>query len=210
MMTSTAAEPRRVTLPLDTAVLVGGAVVLVAVIALTRLWAYDVGDLLTRNTVRLSLAWYAVALCLMMRLRDTDDWRAVSTRGRLTRWCWTWAIVVFLVHLAMAFHYYHGWSHAHAFERTREVSGVGEGIYISYFFTWCWIIDALWWWCLPARYAARSAWIDRLLHTFMLFIVFNGMVVFETGGIRWAGLVMFVLLAAVWTASHRPRAAIAT
>lgn len=208
-MKSATAAPRTVTFPLDTAIVVGGCALLVAVFALTRLLASDVGDLLTRNTVRLSLAWYAVALCLMMQLRGGDDWRAATTLGQLARWCWTWAIVVFLVHLAVAFHYYHGWSHAHAFERTRQVSGVGEGIYVSYFFTWCWIADALWWWWLPARYAIRSVWIDRVLHTFMLLIVFNGMVVFETGGIRWAGCIMFVVLAAVWFASHRPRAALA-
>ena len=207
---STTAEPRTVSLPLDTPIVVGGCVLLAAVISFTRLFASDVGDLLTRNTVRLSLAWYAAALCLMMQSRGDEDWRAQTTIGRLARWCWTWAIVVFLVHLAVAFHYYHGWSHTHALERTRQVSGVGEGIYVSYFFTWCWIADALWWWWQPARYAARSVWIDRALHTFMLFIVFNGMVVFETGGIRWAGCAMFALLAAVWLVRYRARAAFAT
>jgi len=209
-MTSTAADRRTARLPLDTTMIVGGTLLLVVLLALTRLLASDTGNLLTRNTVRLSLAWYGAALCLMMQLRGAADWRAETSLGRLARWCWTWAIVVFLVHLAMAFHYYHGWSHAHAFQRTREVSGVGEGIYVSYLFTWCWIADALGWWWQPARYAARSPWIDRVLHTFMLLIVFNGMVVFETGGIRWAGCIMFVVLTAVWLASHRPRPALAS
>jgi hypothetical protein len=37
----------------------------------------------------------------------------------------------------------------------------------------------------------------------MLFIVFNGMVVFETGPIRWAGVVMFAALFVLWLGSQR-------
>ena len=112
----------------------------------------------------------------------------------------------FLVHLAMAFHYYHDWSHAHAFERTRQISGIGEGIYVSYLFTILWALDVLCWWLRPAQHAVRSAWIGRSLHGFMLFIVFNSMVVYETGTIRWAGILMFIGLAAVWlTTRHRRR-----
>jgi hypothetical protein len=108
----------------------------------------------------------------------------------------------------MAFSYYHHWSHAAAMEHTREVSGVGEGIYASYLFTALWLADAGWWWLRPVQYAARPAWIDRTLHAFMLFIVFNGMVVFEQGPIRWAGVLMFLFLPAVWLVSRsaaRPR-----
>ena len=39
----------------------------------------------------------------------------------------------------------------------------------------------------------------------MLFIVFNGTVVYERGPIRWAGLVMFALLAAAWFQSRSAR-----
>jgi len=179
------------------AVVVGGIALLGATIGLSQTLSADPGDMLTRNTVRLSLAWYAMALCLMMRL-DPQGWRAETSLGRLARLAWTWSIVCFWIHLGMAFHFYHHWSHAHAFAHTREVSGVGEGIYISYFFTWLWTADMLWWWLAPARYAARPAWIDRALHGFMLFIVFNGMVVYEPGLIRWVGLVLFAGLAVAW------------
>jgi hypothetical protein len=172
----------------------------------TTLWlsaavAVEPGEILTRNTVRLSLAWYALALCMMIRLTAVD-WTAATAACRLARWCWTWALVSFLVHLAMAFHYYHHWSHADAFEHTREVSGYGEGIYMSYLFTILWIVDVIWWWAQPERFARRSPWIDRALHAFMLFIVFNGMVVFESGLIRWAGLLLFTALLAVWLAAR--------
>jgi len=107
----------------------------------------------------------------------------------------------------MAFHYYHGWSHAHAFERTRQVSGVGEGIYVSYFFTWLWISDTTAWWLRPEWVAQRSVWIDRWLHAFMLFMVFNGMVVFETGSIRWAGGALFAMLTLAWWSARGSRLA---
>jgi hypothetical protein len=184
------------------AFVIGGAALLTAVLLLTRWLAGDVGDTLTRNTVRLSLAWYAVALLLFMQM-TASDWIATMPVGRFARWCWTWALVCFLVHLVMAFHYYHHWSHAHAFERTRRISGVGEGLYVSYLFTLLWGVDVLWWWLAPARYQARSSWIDRLLHGFMLFIVFNSMVVFETGPIRWAGVALFVVLPVAWLVARR-------
>ena len=57
----------------------------------------------------------------------------------------------------------------------------------------------------PARYAARSAWIDRLLHGFMLFIVFNSMIVFESGAIRWAGVAMFAAFVLAWMLRGRFR-----
>jgi hypothetical protein len=186
---------------LDAAALVVGCALLLIVLGGTAIFAHDLGETLTRNTVRLSLAWYAAALIAMLNLRQ-DDWTAAAPLGRLARWCWTWAIVVFLVHLAMAFHFYHGWSHAAAFERTRQVSGAGEGIYTSYLFTLLWIADAAWWWIRPAAYAARSPWIGRLLHAFMLFIVFNGMVVYEEGAIRYAGIVMFAAFAVAWYLSR--------
>jgi hypothetical protein len=39
----------------------------------------------------------------------------------------------------------------------------------------------------------------------MLWIIFNGMVVFETGLIRWAGLIMFVVLAVAWVLTRSNR-----
>jgi hypothetical protein len=196
-MATSLSNSRATSLPLAVSFVVVGVVLVAATFLLTFALAAEPGEMLTRNTVRLSLAWYAAALVLMMRLAP-EDWRAETRIGQITRWCWTWSIVCFWVHLGVAFHFYHGWSHAHAFEHTREVSGVGEGIYVSYLFTWLWTGDMLWWWARPNTYAARSPWIDRVLHAFMLFIVFNGMVVYESGLIRWAGLAMFAGLATAW------------
>jgi hypothetical protein len=182
---------------------------LAAVILLSHAVPTDQGNALTRNTIRVALAWYAVTICLMMCL-TAPDWAAKTLRGQLARYCWTWALICFLVHVMMAFHYFHHWSHKDAFEHTRQVSGIGEGVYVSYLFAWLWIADVAAWWLWPVRYAARPVWIDRALHGFMLFVVFNSMVVFEHGVIRWAGLAMFAGLGFVWlatraTADSQPR-----
>jgi hypothetical protein len=152
----------------------------------------DPGDALIRNTIRLALLYYAMALNLMLWLRRAD-WAAAP--GRRARLCWTLAWFTYLVHLGMAFHFYHGWSHVDAVRHTEEVSGFGPGIYVSHLFTLAWSADVLFWWLQPQGHALRSPWVDRVLHTFMLFVVFNGTVVYEAGFIRWAGLLVFAELA---------------
>ena len=55
---------------------------------------------------------------------------------------------------------------------------------------------------------SRPRWIGWALHAFMAFILFNGTVVFESGIVRWAGLTVSAILAAMWLNSirgqHRP------
>ena len=64
---------RSVSVGMNLAAIAIGSAALAATLALS--WAIaasfglDLGDLLTRNTVRLSFAWYAAAVCLMLFLR---------------------------------------------------------------------------------------------------------------------------------------------
>jgi hypothetical protein len=170
----------------------------------------SLGDDLTRNTVRLALCFYAAAATLLLLLCP-EEWTATSRWGQLARLSWTLAWAAYLVHLAMAFHHYHRWSHADAMLHTREVSGIGEGIYVSHLFTLAWTADVVYWWLRPDSYARRSPWWGRLLHAFMAFIIFNGTVVYEQGPIRWAGVLLFTELAAVlayrWRRGRRQREA---
>lgn len=145
-------------------------------------------DDLTRNPVRVALAYYALAAARLL-------W---GKRDRLTRWLWTLAWGSYIVHLAMAFHHYHHWSHADAVAHTEAVSGFGPGIYISHLFTLLWTTDVAYWWWQPVQHAHRADWIDWSLHAFLAFVIFNATVVYETGLIRWAGLAMFAGLGAVY------------
>jgi hypothetical protein len=154
------------------------------------------GSDLIRNTIRQALLYYAPAAALLLLSRPAD-WQSFSPRIRLARCCWSLSCLAYLIHVALAFHYFHRWSHDHAMAHTQEVAGWAEGIFVSHFFTFIWTADALSWWLWPRWYALRSAWIDRALHCFMAFVIFNGSVVFEGGLVRWAGLVMFIGLAAL-------------
>jgi hypothetical protein len=163
----------------------------------------NVGDTFIRHTVRLALLYYAAAASLMLLL-SPDNWPARTSLGRLARCCWTLGWAAYLIHVGMAFHFAHAWSHALAVEHTRQRSGIGEGIYVSHLFTLLWTADVLTWWLSPGRYAMRNPWIGRTLHAFMVFMVFNGTVVFEEGFIRWAGVGLCTVLAACWRATRMP------
>jgi hypothetical protein len=107
------------------------------------------GVLLTKWTVRLALACYVayLAMCLSPAGRRWP---------RTARMVWTLGCLLFDVHVACAFHFFHHWSHSvawhHTAERTHELLGVayGNGIYFSYFFLLLWIVDVVWLW-LPTN-----------------------------------------------------------
>jgi hypothetical protein len=184
-------------------VVIAGFSLLAAVILLSASTPAHAGDRLTRNTIRLSFAWYVVAACGMTRLASTD-WKARSVAGRWVRWCWTWAAVCYFAHVIAAFHFFYHWSHRAAYEQTRLTSGFGAGLYFSYLFTAVWAADVGWWWLRPASYAARSKWIGRGLYAFMAFMIFNGTVVYAAGLIRLAGIFAFVAIAVfLITSRHR-------
>jgi hypothetical protein len=153
----------------------------------------DPGDELTRNTVRLALLYYLLATLLMLRL-DGDGWRVSTLSGRGARLCWSLAWLAYAIHVGMAFHHHHRWSHREAYLHVERVSGFGPGVFVSYLFTLAWTADVAWWWARPVGYASRPAWIGGCLHAFLAFVVFNGTVVYETGLIRWAGLALFMVL----------------
>lgn len=168
------------------------------------------GESLTLWTIRVAIALYGFAVAAQLLAQGRNPWR------RAARWFWTTGCLIYVVHVLVAFHYYHHWSHAAVFEhtakRTEAVVGaaVGYGVFVSYLFTLLWIVDTIDWWRSGVeRYAARPIWLHALLHGFFAFIVFNGTVIFETGPIRWSGLGLFAVLTLllIWNraqASARP------
>jgi hypothetical protein len=151
----------------------------------------DRSDFLIRNTVRLALVYWAIAVALMIR--------SLSSTARLA---WTLGCTAYLVHVAMAFEYAHHWSHREAFRHVEAVSGYGEGIFVSYLFTLVWVADVLWWWTDAKGYRQRPRWIGWAVHGFMVFVIVNATVVFEIGPTRWVGaavlLALLVCLCAGW------------
>ena len=125
-------------------------------------------------------------------------------RGRLpaARLAWTAGAGLLAIHIALAFHYWHGWSHAAAYESTArqsaQLTGVasGWGIYLNYALLIVWLADAAWWWAAPRAYATRSRAIDRTVFAFFLFMMVNGAVVFATTAMRYAGAAAVVIAVA--------------
>ena len=182
---------------LELALTISWAFLLLLVVALPFFWpAAERGDLLIRNTIRLSLLYYAAAMILMVQA-GSEKPPAPAALDSLLRCCWSLAWLTYLVHLFMAFHFYHHWSHANAVAHTQEVSGFGPGIYFSHLFTCLWTADVALWWLRPTRRAERRPWLSWVLHGFMLGIIFCATVVYEEGLIRYAGLAFLIGLGAL-------------
>lgn len=136
-------------------------------------------------TIYISLICYAIALVCWVSRR----------RGAHYRVFWTVACVSMWSHAIAAFHYYHNWSHQHAVEltaqRTLEVTGqpYGEGIWFSYALLVVWALDAALGWNPKVRNASWYPWLSTIIHLYAFFILFNGTVIFESGLVRWGGVV---------------------
>jgi hypothetical protein len=164
------------------------------------------GQLLTLWTVRVAFGLYVLALAVRLGGRP-------SPRGdRAARLLWALGFAAFAVHVACAFHFVHGWSHADAYRQTArqtaELTGVasGFGLYLNYAFLAAWAADVARTWRRP-RPRPRIRWAPASLHAFLAFMWFNATVVFPTGPTRWAGVVAFALLAGLlWRRPSRPDA----
>ncbi len=99
------------------------------------------GELLTRLTIWIALAGYFTGVVALKLSRDRRKWEQAA------RLAWTIGCLSLLVHVACAFHFYHGWSHDAAYRetarQTSEVTGLdwGGGLYINYAFVTGWVID---------------------------------------------------------------------
>ena len=146
----------------------------------------DADDFLVRNTARIFLGYWAVAIVLILR-GDSS-----------VRLLWTLAWSAFAIHVLTAFACAHHWSHANAFQHVEEASGFGPGIFVSYFFTLAWTIDVLWWWLAPNNRENRPRWLNYAWYGFMFFVVLNATVVFESGAIRWVGGGVLLGVVGIW------------
>lgn len=154
------------------------------------------GEELTRWTVRLAVACY-----LGRVFTDAAGWRTPAD-ARRARWLWTLGGAIYLVHVACAFHFYHGWSHAaalrHTAERTAEVVGWhwGGGLWINYAFTLLWCGDIALWWTRPADRHPRSPITYWTIQAIFAFLMFNATAVFGPPFWRWVvvGVVAALLL----------------
>jgi hypothetical protein len=156
------------------------------------------GVLLTSWTIRLALVGFAAVLAWRVSSKPESP-----VSARRWRWAWTLSCLFFVLHVISAFHFHHHWSHQHALadtaEQTRQLMGwtFGEGLYFSYLFLLVWLADVSWWWWDETSYQRRPRWLDGAIQLYLLFIAFNGAVVFKSGVIRYAGIAATLGLALV-------------
>ncbi len=127
------------------------------------------GEALIRWTARLFVACYVGRLCV-----DAAGWRK-GTGQQFARQLWTVGGILFLLHVAAAFHFQHGWSHAAAVEhvrlRTLHQTGwnSGIGLYVNEAFGLLWLTDLmLWWWRLDWPEQRLPYWTVQASFAFMM------------------------------------------
>jgi hypothetical protein len=149
------------------------------------------------TTAYTAFALWVGAVALMIPAKVTD-WQVQAVRFRVARFTWILAVLAYLIHVAVAFHFAHRWQHAKAFDHVQVTSGFGPGIFVSYVFTLCWAADAVWLWWNPQKYLARKKWLQLIIHLLIAFIMFQATVVFGHGiGRAGSGAVFAVLLLAL-------------
>jgi hypothetical protein len=133
-------------------------------------------------------------------LLKASIWAALGF-GVLSAWVrrerafWLLGGVCLWVHAALAFHAVHGWSHAAAEAATAsQVAAVtgwrsGGGLWVNYAFLIAWVWVAWQWNGLGRR--LRLGW-----WAVVLFLGFQGAVVFAPPGSRWIGVLWTVAAAA--------------
>jgi len=159
----------------------------------------NIGELLTRGTVWISILLYALGTILFAprsKRRNFD---------KLVRSSWTVASLALALHFIAAFHFHHHWSQVSALRETAsqtyEVYGLnwGGGLGINYLVLLLWIFDLAWWWLKGLdSYASRPLFWLLSWHGFLIFIIFNATVVFKDGVRRWLGLVICLMLCSAW------------
>lgn len=149
----------------------------------------------TLLTARLAMLLYAASL--FARLIAP---RAVGSVRRL----YTAGCAVLLIHVAVAFHVHHHWSHAaaraHVEETTARYTGVASdvGLWLNYLAAGLWTIDVVFWWAWgDDRHASRQRWVSVALQAFLLFMAFNAAVVFAHASSKAVGAAVALLLAGV-------------
>lgn len=151
----------------------------------------------TITTAYTTFALWVGAVALMVPAK-VADWQVQAVRLRVARFTYILAVLAYLIHVAVAFHFAHRWQHAKAFDHVQITSGFGPGIFVSYAFTVLWTLDAAWLWWNPQKYLARRLWLLITIHLLIAFMMFQATVAFGRGiGRVGSGVVFAVLVLAV-------------
>lgn len=168
------------------------------------------------NLGLLLIAW-SIRISMLLLVATMFGWLLVRDQGRarLTlNTLWSLGFVCFLVHVLASFHFVHHWSHHAAYvataKETRELMGVefGGGVYFNYVFIAAWAVHLWFSWSPAVRHRRLANTLSQLCLLYMLFIAFNGIVVFKSGWLRAVGIgvtVAMVIAGGIQAIAHHNR-----
>lgn len=145
------------------------------------------GESMMRWTVRLAVVLYLARLWILVGKCS----KATIPPSRLECCLWTGALAAYLIHVLLAFHVVHNWSHRqawlHTAAETQRMTGIyrGDGVWVNYVFTLLWSADAVRLWIARRRDKVTAYGPKLLWHAFIAFIVFNATVIFGPPMYRW-------------------------
>lgn len=147
-------------------------------------------------------ALWAGSMGLMLQA-TRSEWHLRHGRFRVYQVAVLLALLMYLFHLVIAFHYAHNWKHTNAFQHVEETSGFGPGIYVSHAFTLFWICEVIALLSYSNWYVRRSMRIAGIWHGFSWFVMFNATVVYGHGIMRIVSALVFVMLLVAWAKSRK-------
>ena len=127
-----------------------------------------------------------------------------NTHLELAKSLWLLGSLLSLLHAIATMAFYHQFQHVAAYQdtahQTEQAIGVaiGFGIWLNYIFVVVWLIDALWMSGFAKSYFARHRVFNWTIYGFLSFIAFNGAIVFESGPVRWIGILTILVLVFLW------------
>ena len=112
----------------------------------------DTGDKRIKYSALLVVIFWPFSAISLISARRTSSRVTSGFRVIYSLGC-----VACALHIAIAFHLGHGWSHRAAFEHTERASGFGPGIFVNYLFLLVLITDVIWAWVAFDQYLKRPA-----------------------------------------------------
>ena len=109
-----------------------------------------------------SIAWTILIAVALWAASEVVTLRLTSG-AHLARALYTAALVLAILHSALAFHVVHEWRHEaavlHTARQTAEMTGWnwGGGLFFNYIFLAIWTADAAWWWLKEQTRSTRPA-----------------------------------------------------
>lgn len=153
--------------------------------------------------------WAIRVALLAMVVTFAMQLRGLAELSNVVRGTWLVGATAAFGHSALALLSFHDGSHAAAFEataqQTEELLGVavGVGLYVNYIFVAVWLVDALLRCFRADLYRLLPYWYRVAMYSFLIFIAFNGTVVFKDGWLRLLGLIVTAALLVMWWKSER-------